>query len=296
MQLTSLETTSIPCHLCGCNEARDVIVNCGLKIVECRECGLVYVNPQPTAAAITEFHRTQSLADHDGWAAWLEHSNKQIEELWSERVNDASRWTSLCATNGHFRLLDVGCGPGDFLHFCQKRGWDASGFEFATSVAELARQRYGFIVPVGDLLELRPGQSSYNMVTMWHVLEHLREPIATLKGCFDVLAPGGVLALEVPNLNCVFRKSYRVPLSSVLHLFHFSTETLKAVVQRAGFEVLECRAGNTGFQHRQRWKVLAKKAVYIYSGIVEQATSRNVSDSIRLYARKPLGPGNSGQV
>ena len=263
-------------------------MNCGLQIVRCNECGLVYVNPQPTAAAIQEFHQAQAVTDNDSWAAWLKHSDKQIDELWSERVNDVSRWTSLCSNGAGFRLLDVGCGPGDFLNVCKKRGWDASGFEFATSVAELARERYGLTVPVGDLLELSYGPSSYNMITMWHVLEHLREPIKTLKACLEVLSPGGILTLEVPNLNWFVRKSYRVPLASVLHLFHFSPETLSAIVRRAGFEILECRAGNTGFQLRQRWKIYAKKAVYLCSSIVEKTTSLNVSDSIRMYARKPV--------
>jgi hypothetical protein len=118
------------------------------------------------------------------------------------------------------------------------------------------------------------------------VLEHLHHPLDVLRRCRALLEPGGILALEVPNLNFLVRKSYRYPLSRTLHLYHFSPVTLAALVRAAGLEVLECRPGNTGFQYRRRWKIYAKKCLYAVSRAVEKLSHRNVSDSIRLFARR----------
>ena len=122
---------------------------------------------------------------------------------------------------------------------------------------------------------------------MWHVLEHLRNPAAVLERCYGLLASGGVLAIEVPNLDFVVRKSYEYPLSVTLHLFHFSPASLRRIVGNAGFDVLECTPGNTGLLYSSRAKVFAKKALQISSSVVHRLTGRNISDSIRLFARKP---------
>lgn len=118
------------------------------------------------------------------------------------------------------------------------------------------------------------------------MLEHLREPHAALARVAELLAPGGLLALEVPNLNFPARKSWRYPMSRTLHLFHFSPDTLSALVERAGLRVLECRPGHTGYLYPSRAKVLAKKTLYVVAGAAHRLLGVNVGDSIRLYARK----------
>jgi hypothetical protein len=73
-------------------------------------------------------------------------------------------------------------------------------------------------------------------------------------------------------------------MSLTLHLYHFSPATLSALVKKAGFEVLACGQGNTGFQYAHLWKIYAKKCLYVVSRSVEKLSGCNVADSIRLYA------------
>lgn len=278
----ALEVKEITCNLCGGTETAHVAQNCGLRVVRCDHCGLVFVNPQPTAAAILEYHAAQDLMMRKGWSSYFQHSSDQLKELWDERLEDVKRWIN----RGEVRLLDVGCGPGEFLYFARQRGWDATGFEFAPSVAQLAHDKYGLDVKVGDLATLDYANDGFTLLSMWHVLEHLPNPLAILTRAHELLVPGGLLVLEVPNVNCFWRRSYRYPFSAILHLFHFSPSTLAALVQKAGFEVLSCRQGNTGLLCSGKLRILAKRSLCNTSRWIDHRFGRNFGESIRLYARK----------
>lgn len=282
MTLSQLETTEVPCNLCGARDSLPLHTNCSLTIVRCRACGLVFVNPQPTLDALRKYHAASELLSQDGWSSYFNHSQEQIWELWHERFADVRRLKQAL----NVRLLDVGAGYGDFLHCAAKEGWNVSGFEFSPAVAKLSREKYGIPLAVGDLFEMPFPTQSFDVITMWHVLEHLADPKAVLRRLFELLRPGGVLVLEVPNLNCLVRKSYRVPMTVNLHLYHFSPTTLSSLASAAGFKVLRTHAGNTGFLYSRRAKIYAKKAFYACSRILEMAIGANVSDCIRLHATK----------
>jgi 2-polyprenyl-3-methyl-5-hydroxy-6-metoxy-1,4-benzoquinol methylase len=280
MTLNKLETIEVPCNLCGSREVQSLHVNCSLNIVRCRECQLVFVSPQPTVKALREYHAASELLFQDGWSSYFDHSQEQIRELWEERLSDVGKWKK----TPNVSLLDVGAGYGDFLHYVSKLGWSASGFEFSPAAAKLSRDKYGIPLAVGDLIEMPFPNHSFDIITMWHVLEHLTDPKAVLRRLFELLKPGGVLVIEVPNLNCLVRKSYQVPLTVNLHLYHFSPTTLSNLMTAAGFKVLGCYSGNTGFLYSRRAKIYAKKLIYACSRLLEKTAGVNVSDSIRLYA------------
>lgn len=274
-------TDVVPCVLCGGRDSIPLGSNDGLQVVRCRACALVFVNPQPTAAAVESYYSSKELAAQESWSSYFAHSPQQLAALWTSRLADVARWTNGQAP----RLLDIGCGWGDFLHFARARGWRITGFEFSATVAQVAQQKYGLGVRVGSLEEMELPERSFDLITLWHVLEHFREPRAALERVEKLLAPGGVLALEVPNLNFLARKSWRYPMSRTLHLYHFSPATLAALVERAGLRVLECRPGHTGYLYQSRAKILAKKCLYAVSGTAHRLAGVNFSDSIRLYAR-----------
>lgn len=276
-----IATAPVSCVLCGSAQGSPLGVNDGLQVVRCNVCRLVFVNPQPTASAIECYYSAKDLATQESWSSYFRHTPAQIAGLWNERFADVARWTNGRAP----RLLDVGCGWGDFLHFARCCGWPVSGFEFSESVAQVAREKYGLDVRVGSLEEMGFPERSFDLVTLWHVLEHLREPRAALERIASLLAPGGLLALEVPNLDFLARKSWRYPMSRTLHLYHFSPATLAALVERAGFRVLECRPGHTGYLYNSRAKVLAKKSLYALNCVAHRLCGINFGDSIRLYAR-----------
>jgi SAM-dependent methyltransferase len=282
MPVLKLATRPVECALCGGSESQFLCQNDGLEVVRCTSCGLVFVNPQPTEDAVRQYYSDPDLARQDGWSAYFQHSAQQITQLWQERLGDLRRWRDGVGV----RLLDVGSGWGDFLHCAKPLGWKVAGFEFSPSMARFCEERYGITVQIGSLFETSFAGSSFDIVTMWHVLEHLRAPQAVLQRLHNLLVPGGILAVEVPNLNFLPRRSYKYPFSKTLHLYHFSPATLTGILTKVGFKVLWCGRGNTGFLYSSRAKIFAKKCIYALAAIAEGIGTINISDSIRIYGEK----------
>jgi SAM-dependent methyltransferase len=137
------------------------------------------------------------------------------------------------------RLLDVGSGKGAFLAAARDAGWDALGVEYAPEAAEAARATFGVDVIVGDFLEVRQ-LGTFDVVTMWHVLEHLTNPMGALAHAAESLKPGGRLLVSVPNLDSLQARlggDDWFHLDLPRHLFHFTPRSLTTLVERAGFRV-----------------------------------------------------------
>jgi SAM-dependent methyltransferase len=155
------------------------------------------------------------------------------------RLNNAIRMRELRGMEVG-RLLDVGCGKGRFLGAAKEAGWEVLGVEFAPASAEAARRTYGVEVVVGDFLEVSL-EGDFDVVTMWHVLEHLPHPSAALDRAADLLRPGGRIVISVPNIDSLqarFGGEQWFHLDLPRHLFHFSPRSLSAIVERAGLRVV----------------------------------------------------------
>jgi SAM-dependent methyltransferase len=137
------------------------------------------------------------------------------------------------------RLLDVGCATGDFLAAAQERSWAAQGVELSGHAAAVARRR-GVDVRVGTLRNARFPDASFDVVTMLDVIEHLNDPMAELKEVRRVLRPGGIICVETPNWDSIYRRVLGrrwAALQPRLHLLYFDSTTLREAVGRAGFHV-----------------------------------------------------------
>jgi SAM-dependent methyltransferase len=140
---------------------------------------------------------------------------------------------------GRGRLLDFGCGSGAFLDRMRRHGWQVTGVEVSDTVAQRARGQLGVPVLAGSLPNAELDDASYDLVTMWHSLEHVHAPLPVLCEASRLLGPGGKLVLAVPNLeSAAFRwcGAAWVGLDLPRHLTHFTPHTLCLMLDRAGFE------------------------------------------------------------
>lgn len=213
-------------------------------IVECRACGYRFVNPRPSQAEIAAAYSDEHFYD-----GWLEDDAGR-QRMWRKRLRVVER-----RADGR-RILDVGAGIGTFLWLAQQRGFQVVGSEVSESARQLARRRYGLDLLYGQAEQLRLGPASFDVITLWHVLEHVPSPTALLQVCHTALKPGGALVIALPNDSdgvmlpnaikgkalAMLGKSHpprpryqRLMPGSEIHLSHFTPAVLKRLLDKTGF-------------------------------------------------------------
>jgi 2-polyprenyl-3-methyl-5-hydroxy-6-metoxy-1,4-benzoquinol methylase len=150
-------------------------------------------------------------------------------------------------------ILDVGSGGGEFAYLLQTLGHQVQGIEPNKGYAEYSIREYGLNVQVGFVQDVIIPQQSFDLITIWHVLEHTENPFAVLTKLHALLKPQGILVVEVPNIEAICQS----PKSTFheAHIFHFNIATLTRLAEKADFteisHVVSADGGNiTLFLHK----------------------------------------------
>ncbi len=204
-----------------------------IHLVECRRCGLVYMNPRLTEAAIARFYDTVYAAG----AAELFESDLAVQVRYY--LDALSR--HVAAPRPH--LLDIGCGAGQLLALAQARGWRIDGAELSAYAAQHASQTLGVPVHCGDFRTMGLAPGSLDAVTLIHVLEHVRAPVDFLRDAAALLRPGGVLMFDAPNVDSAearLARRLRQPWRGFIieHLYYFRPALLRRLVADLGLELI----------------------------------------------------------
>jgi SAM-dependent methyltransferase len=237
------------CDVCGNAAFSSVDINA--DIVSCDTCGYRFVNPRPSQGEIAAAYSDPHF--YDGWI----QDDSGRREMWRKRLALVSKQTE--RTRQGMRLLDVGAGIGAFLAMAREQGWTVSGTEVSTSARSLARERYGLDLLFGQAEDLHLPSRGFDVVTLWHVLEHVPSPARLLRSCAQALVPGGSLVVAVPNdADAAFvpnrakrlilgalgrrvspRPRYeRLRPGSEIHLSHFTLPVLRRLLGTHGFQVV----------------------------------------------------------
>ncbi|MDQ3116323.1 MAG: class I SAM-dependent methyltransferase [Verrucomicrobiota bacterium] len=219
----------------GCRGAR-IHSKAEREIGQCGECQLYFRNPRPTQAEIARSYDIGATFE-----AWQDEEPARAK-MWQRRLALLTRHVA----GG--RLLDVGTGDGRFLAAAQEGGFAVVGTEVSEAGASYVRER-GFDVHLGQITDLALPNDSFDLATIWHVLEHVPDPAAVLRKIHGLLRPGGILAVAVPNeenffLRRRFGQAKTSPFDPLtfggeIHLSYFRPATLRAALRAAGFHVME---------------------------------------------------------
>ena len=237
----------VNCDLCGANDTELVLeerdrlhhLDGAFRLVRCRQCGLVYLNPRPTIEEMaryypSDYHPYSSLNDHPSVLVRLDHRYG---------VNKRCRAVIARSKVKGGRVLDIGCSTGGFLDAMRQRGeWEPYGVEINAEAANHARERLGLNVFAGALTDAHYPDSFFDIVTLWNVLEHLHQPQAALIEIARIIRPGGLLTISLPNPDCIEARifgRYWAGLDAPRHLYIFSRRTLERVLASTGFEMEE---------------------------------------------------------
>lgn len=221
------------CALCGTPDGTPLFAVDGSLHVRCDSCELVREASRPMATSKvydSDYYSTES--SKGGYANYVLDAS----------INKLTFEERLASIEQHLgrkgRLLDVGCALGDFVEVAVEQGWDAEGVEISAYAAAEARSK-GLRVYTGVLEDLRLPSGSYDVITLYDVVEHLTDPVATLREVYRLLSPGGVLHMVTPNVGglqarVLGSKWYHYKPGE--HIYLFSPTTAREVVGRAALD------------------------------------------------------------
>ncbi len=236
-----LKLESCPCPACASRDCTGLLAfdsfGFPIRTVECDGCGQVYSNPRPTRAYLEEFYASNYLYFYEGVRGISPQyvRRHRLEELAAIRLRRYADYLS-----PQTRLLDVGCGSGLFLAAVRRHFHETAvgGIDPDPSAATFCRQQLGLAVQQG-FFEAYGASERWDVISAFHVLEHLQDLPAFFESVRRNLRPGGLVFAECPNLDGSWRG---IGMFHLAHLQAFSPRTLGNLFRRFGFQVLAVEA------------------------------------------------------
>jgi 2-polyprenyl-3-methyl-5-hydroxy-6-metoxy-1,4-benzoquinol methylase len=225
------------------------------QVFECEACGHLALDAGLPAAEVERLYTTfypRSTFDADAWQPAAPAS--RWTAWWQGLHASAFRWVP-----ANVRVLDIGCGFGEALGYHRARGCDAHGVEADANILRVA-QRHGLQVRVGLFEPAAYAPSSFDVVTLDQVIEHVADPLSVLRGVEQVLKPGGMAVLSTPNARGwgarLFGRRW-IHWHAPYHQQFFTTESMQSAARAAGLQVESMRTVTNSAWLRFQWCHLA---------------------------------------
>jgi 2-polyprenyl-3-methyl-5-hydroxy-6-metoxy-1,4-benzoquinol methylase len=232
------------CPICD-SEKKSLFLTCidntvskqPFDLQECGTCGFVFTSPRPQNSDLGKFYESDEYISHS-------NTKKGIVSRLYQSVRNRTLRQKLELINTRQKkgaLLDIGCGTGEFANVMKQDGWAVRGIEPGDAAREMAKKNYGLDVQPEEAIASIP-PASMDVITMWHVLEHVPDLQGRVRELKSILKQDGLLIIAVPNRNshdaAHYGKhwaAYDVPR----HLWHFRPQDIRALFGPHGFEVKE---------------------------------------------------------
>ncbi len=237
--------TRTDCPLCSGSRLRYTFSHEGYRIVRCADCALMFTNPQPSDTELSAIYSADyflGAESEEGRASTREMKRATARQYLSEiqrYVGDASG-----------RLLEIGCGDGDFLVEAEAAGFHVTGVEYAPAACEQARARLeGGEIICGELEKAGLEDAQFDLCVLSDVIEHVRDPLAFLREIHHLVKPGGAIFIATPSLASWSAKLLKQNWMEFKpeHLTYFEPKTLETALFRTGYHQVIVQPG---------WKVL----------------------------------------
>ena len=278
------ETGTVCCPLCDDDRFEPVCRNeAELRVARCNSCNLVYARERPTASALKERYASYIWQDRMAWDwdRWMAERNARLES-WGFREYERSLGTNRS-------VLEIGCAEGYQLKVFQQRGWRVQGIELAETPAKFASERLGLPVSVGALETAQPSLESFDLVVMFHVLEHILEPRTAISIVHRILRPKGRLLIVTPCCDSVVQKLVGpVWFKDADHIAFYSKETARRLLTGGGLTPVKSESwigtvwgGESGEEAAVIWNDLRPS-----KRLCERIVESNEGDVMMVFAEK----------
>lgn len=277
----------VKCNLCGSDNFK-VLENVRIsplggesRLVRCKKCGLAYLNPQHEEAEERRFYASECF-------------EKDPIEVWTtERLGIFKHNLKLIKRRKKGgRLLDLGCGMGQFIKIAKDDGFDVLGMDISKPAVEYARRNFGLEIIESTLKDAGLNGDSFDVVTAWNTIDQLSNPLGELKEIYRILKNGGIVAIRVPNVNfhlffySILKNFFRgrsLIKPPVFHNFMFSPKTAVAMLKKAGFENIAILNSRLSIKN-----AIIEKVVFLGFQILFYLTLKRyvMAPSLLIFARK----------
>ncbi len=314
--------TEVPCALCGSDRRAPVYpatkdpaprgpdeLACATAplarydaVVRCLACGLRYTSPRPSDADLAAGYAAVADQEFLGerhareltYARLLRSLDRSAAR---HRAGDPVPFPPRRRGAG-LRLLDAGCAMGFFLNQARADGWEVEGIDPSRWAAEYARREFGLTVhnaPL-DRVDLQP--ASFDVVTLWDVVEHLPHPVRDLAHLAKALKPGGLFALSTHSIGSLSARLLgpRYPFLMAMHVTHFNRRTIRMLFERAGLRMFrmepQLRSLRVGYLIKKLGQRLPRTAGALKAaagplGLLDRHVPVTGLGIFNAYARKP---------
>jgi 2-polyprenyl-3-methyl-5-hydroxy-6-metoxy-1,4-benzoquinol methylase len=236
-------TNTSACLICGSNNTKRIFTCTDhfvsgehFDVAQCADCGFTFTNKPPKAPEIGRYYKSESYISHSDSRKGI--INKAYHIVRNLMLRKKYKLISRL-TKGR-TLLDIGCGTGYFPHYMQTRGFQSYGMEIDENARNFAAEHFNLKVSSPEELLSQNLPSQYDVITLWHVMEHLEDTDRYLRWIFNSLKNDGVLIIALPNCSSydasVYKENwaaYDVPR----HLWHFTPDSISSLIKKYGFRL-----------------------------------------------------------
>jgi 2-polyprenyl-3-methyl-5-hydroxy-6-metoxy-1,4-benzoquinol methylase len=206
------------------------------NLLMCPKCRLAKTDPFPKDSFMKELYSSRKYRDKGSrFIPLAETGIRFFRKFRQKRIERFIR---------KGRILDIGCGRGEFLSLLKERGWEAIGLELNEETASNARKAFGLEIRTGSLVDAQFEDNFFDVITLWHVLEHLPDPVQTMDECRRILKPGGLLVIALPHFDSLQARisgKYWFHLDLPYHLFHFMDKNMELFLRKFSLRVMKAK-------------------------------------------------------
>lgn len=277
-----MENAPANCIVCGGSHRTPMIQLGEWTVRRCRECGLGLLDPRPDEAELKDLYDSHYFDSH--YREELEIGSPQMKRRLRQE-DHRIRFFRRYKRKG--RILDIGCGRGYFLLACRESGYEVEGVDISEDAAAYVRDRLSIPVAAGKIGDINLERKRYDVITMWHSLEHMPDPGACLDRVRDWLKDDGVAVVDVPNHEGTDAKSAWTEWADwdlPYHFYHFTPGTLKGILVKHGFSPVRQKTYHSEFVKKKLERI---PVVGLCSRLIAGCYSGN---SVAMVARKLAAP------
>ncbi len=225
------------CNICQSSNMENLFKKDSWDIVRCSGCGLVFVKNIPCDTNLKNIYDAEFFKD--GQKSPIEGLRFDDSPAYINASKRLEKIRKMGFSNG--RMLDIGCSTGIFLKAASSH-YDGVGLDISKYATEFATNNLGVKAKCGTIFDLNFEQKNFDIITMWDVIEHVRDPDKYIDKVSQFIRPGGLLALSTGNIQSLMFKVQKKKWHLLIppqHLFYFSPNTISILLENHGFKIIK---------------------------------------------------------